>query len=927
MGRRLVGIDLGTTHTVAAYFEPDVDRKVQIFEVPRLGAPGRIARRETLASVLYAPLPGELPDSPSWIIGDYAHRRGREIPGRSIVSAKSWLSYGAVDRNAPILPWGSEDASAKLSPVDASTKILEHVHVEWNREFPKYPLEEQSIVLTVPASFDPTARQLTLEAAKRTGLAVRLLEEPQAAFYDYLDRVGEASLHELLERAERASDARAAREGDAHDEHASDARALVLVCDVGGGTTDLTLLSIARSPSGAPTIDRVAVGRHLLLGGDNMDLALAHALERELSQDGERLPPREFAQLVLASQFAKERLLSDPTLEDCPVTLAARGGALVGGTRTVRLTRDRVEALIVDGFFPEAPLRPLATRTRTGLLGFGLPYETEPAITRHVAAFLHRHLGEGAELHGLLLNGGVFLSERLASALIRAIPTLSTGRVTLLHQPHPELAVARGAAIYARTILGEGLQIGGGSALGYYVAVDDAALGRKLTAVCVVPRGSREAEVHRATRAQLSLTLGKPVRFELYSTDVGAIHTPGERVVLDENFELTCPIVAHFEDESPREVPVVLEGELTAVGTLELACVTNEGGATEAERRFALAFELRGEETDLGKRRHPSAPPKPESTDKLDEIAQQLHRIFGKSKAPVDPREVKDLFRDLEKRLGPRQQWDLGLCRKLFDRVGPKFQGRRRSPDHERLYFMLAGFLLRPGFGDPLDRTRVRLLAPLFSHGLAFPDETRTWQQFFIAYRRVVAGLDEAEQLEVFTALLPHLSPSTGRGKKKGAFRPLAEPEMIECASWLERLPITERTSLGEAILERTWTKRDPLLWAALARVGARVPVYASLHHVVPPKVVENWLDHLLREKWEDLRTAPLAAIQMGRITGDRARDIGEILRDTLCRRLERLGTPEEVFRPLRELVPVEERERAERFGEELPVGLRWLDA
>jgi molecular chaperone DnaK (HSP70) len=909
MGRRLVGIDLGTTHTVVAFFDPDADRQVRIFEVPRLGAPDRVARHETLASVLYAPLPGELAETTPWIIGDYAHRRGREIPGRAIVSAKSWLSYGAVDRNAPILPWGSED-STKLSPVDASAKILEQVRIEWNREFPASPLEEQSIVLTVPASFDPTARQLTLEAAKRTGLAVRLLEEPQAAFYDYLDRAGEASLHELLERAER----------DGHE------RALVLVCDVGGGTTDLTLLSMARSPSGAPSIDRVAVGRHLLLGGDNMDLALAHALERELSPSGERLPPREFAQLVLAAQYAKERLLSDPTLEDCPVTLAARGGALVGGTRSTRLTRSRVEALIVDGFFPEAPLRPLAPRTRAGLLGFGLPYETEPAITRHVAAFLHRHLGEDAELHGLLLNGGVFLSEHLATALVRAVAPLSTGRVVVLHQPHPELAVARGAAIYARTILGEGLRIGGGSALGYYVAVDDARAGRDRTAVCVVPRGSREAEIHRATRAQLSLTLGKPVRFELYSTDVGAIHTPGERVVLDENYELTCPIVAHFEHESPREVPVVLEGELTAVGTLELACVTNAGGGTDSERRFALAFELRGVETDLGKRTSPSAPPPPEGSDQFEEIAQQFHRVFGKSKAAVDAREVKDLFRDLEKRLGPRQQWDLGLCRKLFDRVGPKFQGRRRSPDHERLYFMLAGFLLRPGFGDPLDRTRVRLLAPLFTQGLAFPEETRTWQQFFIAYRRILPGLDEAEQAELFATLLPHVSPSTGRGKKKGAFRPLAEPEMVECASWLERLPNPERANLGEAILERTWTKRDPLLWAALARVGARVPVYASLHHVVPPKIVETWLDHLLREKWEELRTAPLAAVQMARITGDRARDIRDDLRETLCRRLERLSTPEEVFRPLRELVVVEERERVERFGEELPVGLRWLD-
>jgi molecular chaperone DnaK (HSP70) len=945
MGRRIVGIDLGTTHTVIAWLDPEQAMTPKVFEVPSLSAPGLLSRQGTLNSVLYAPHPGEFPEVTEWLVGDYAERRGREVPGRAIVSAKSWLSYAAVDRNAPILPWGSEESLVKLSPVAASSKILAQLKTAWDEAFPTHPLHEQSLVLTVPASFDPTARQLTLEAAKNVGLSVRLLEEPQAAFYDYLERCGEGELQTLLERVKA--------EGRTE--------ALVLVCDVGGGTTDLTLLSITESPNGAPSIERIAVGRHLLLGGDNMDLALAHHLERSFASGSERLSARRFAQLVLVARTAKERLLSPDAPDEVPVTLVSEGSSLVGGTRTATLTKTVVETLIVQGFFPEATLRPLPARARSGLIGFGLPYETEPAITRHVAAFLHRHAGTEAHLDALLLNGGAFLSPRLVDALKSALAPLRETTITTLHQPHPELAVARGAAVYGLSLLGRGLRIGGGSAFGYYVAVDSRGA-QSPRAVCVVPRGSREGEAHRAASAPLALTVGKPVRFELYSTDSGPIHAPGELVELVDGFELTCPIAAHFTDEKPREVPVVLEGELSAIGTLELACVTTE---TDPIERFALAFELRGQEAELrctpgfgavagssgtkattatpaviGTRSanaaHPSTGTDARDTStsrasgrpppsKLDEAAASILRVFGKTKAEVSPREVKDLVRTLEQLLGARAQWNLDLSRQLFDLLGSKFQARRRSLDHERIYFMLTGYLLRPGFGHPLDRTRVQHLAALFAQGLAFPDEIRSWQQFFIAYRRIAPGLDETEQIELFTTLLPHLSPSMARGKKKGPFRPLAEPEMLECASWLERLPVDKRVAQGEAIIERTWTKRDPLLWAALGRIGARIPVYGSLHHVVPTRHVEDWLDHLLREKWEDLPTAPNSAVQMARLTGDRARDVNDNLRQTLCLRLERLGTPSEQWRPLRELVEVADKERVERFGEELPVGLRWI--
>lgn len=915
MGRRLIGLDLGTTHTVLAWIDPESDAQPHVFEIPRLTSVDQLGRGPTLPSVLYAPHAGELPSERGWIVGDFAERRGREVEGRSVHSAKSWLSYAAVDRLAPILPWGAAGTAQKISPVDASAEILSHVRACWDAAHPRYPLGEQSLVLTVPASFDPTARQLTLEAAKRAGLTPRLLEEPQAACYDYLDRVGIEQVEQLLTRGP----------------------ATILVCDVGGGTTDLTLLGASHDPSGALVIDRIAVGRHLLLGGDNMDLALAHRLERHFAPEGSRLAAHRFAQLVLASRVAKERLLAERAPSDFPVTLAAEGSALVGGTKTAKLHVTDVEELIVGGFFPAAPVQPLVSRARGGLVGFGLPYENEPAITRHVAAFLHRHLGAEPRVDALLLNGGVFHSPRLVEALTQGIEPLRQPDVVALPQPHPDLAVARGAAVYALALLGRGLRIGGGSAHGYYVAVDRDR-SRERHAVCIVPRGSRESETHAASSRVLGLTVGAPVRFELYSTDAGPIHAPGELVTLDSEYELVAPILAHFADEKPREVKVVLEGELTAVGTLDLGCVSVDASRPE---RFALAFELRGQELELGRhrvseaeaasrelgpRRVPEASTVSRRHPRFDEAADTLLRVFGKSKVEVSPREVKDVFRQLEKMLGGRGQWSLALTRQLFDVVGPKHKSRKRSLDHERLYWMLTGYLLRPGFGDPLDSTRTSVLVPIFSEGLAFAEEIRGWQQFFIAWRRILPGLDEREQTQLLETLLPHLSPSVARGKKKGPFRPLAEPEMLDCATLLERLPVERRGVLGESILERTWTKRDPALWTALGRVGARVPIYASVHHVVPARQVEGWLDHLLREKWEQLPTAAAAAVQLGRLTGDRARDVDDRIRSELCQRLERLGVDPAVWRPLRELVEIEEQERAERFGDELPVGLRWVE-
>jgi hypothetical protein len=372
-----------------------------------------------------------------------------------------------------------------------------------------------------------------------------------------------------------------------------------------------------------------------------------------------------------------------------------------------------------------------------------------------------------------------------------------------------------------------------------------------------------------------------------------------------------------------QEVRVELTGELTAIGTLDLACV--EVG--EARRRFRLAFQLREVVPSSGTRAT-TPPPPPVATrgKRVDEAREAIARVFGKGRPDVAPREVKDLLRELERILGARASWTTELSRALFDALAPEHRARRRSADHERVYWLLAGYAARPGFGDPLDARRVQGIAPLFAEKVLFPQEARNWQQFWIAWRRVAGGLDEAAQVAVRDAIDPLLAPAEARLKKAKGWKPESPDDLLELAASLERVPASRRSELGGWILERTWTSRDPLLWAALGRIGARVPAYASAHQVVSPVVAERWIDHLLREKWDGLPTAPQAAVQLARVTDDRARDVSERARREVERRLVAVGAREEQVRPVREHVPVAEAERAAFFGEGLPVGLRLVD-
>ena len=582
--RYIVGLDLGTTNSAVAWVEPAAGPGAIPLPIPQVVQPGSVLDRPTLPSFVYLAGEGELPpasmDLPwasgrSYMVGAGARDRGAEVPLRVVSSAKSWLCHAAVDRRSAILPFQSPPEVEKLSPIAASTRILEHLRDAWNAAHPEAPLESQDLFLTVPASFDAVARDLTMEAARGAGLTqVTLLEEPQAAFYAWLDRVGEGFRKRL-------------RPGD-----------LVLVVDVGGGTTDFTLIEVSEA-EGNLALERVAVGDHILLGGDNMDLALAHALSEKLRAADKKLDAGQQRALVSAARMAKEALLTNPELMSAPITILGRGSKLIGNKITTTLERAEIERILLDGFFAPAPLEAQAAeKRRTGFLELGLPFAIDTGIARHLASFLRRHTGGTRLPTHLLLNGGVFNSPLLRARMFEIMKGFGREPVILEESDH-DLAVARGAAYYGATKRGRGIRIRGGVGRSYYVGIETAApavpgMRPPIRALCVVPFGMEEGTERAVPSAELGLVVGEEVEFRFLSGTSRKDDAPGtllDEYAWPEHLEETAPLKATLPAEGRAAgtvVPVRLEVKVTEIGTVEIWCVETRG-----DRRYKLEFSVR----------------------------------------------------------------------------------------------------------------------------------------------------------------------------------------------------------------------------------------------------------------------------------------------------------------------------------------------
>lgn len=581
-----IGIDLGTTNCALAFASMGDDRPTpKPLAIPQVVAPGEVSPRRLLPSFLFLPHASQFADdalSVPWypsakdVVGTFAREQGSSTPLRLISSAKSWLSNTNVDRRAEILPWQAPDDVPRLSPLQASARYLSHLRAAWEQDHPDIPLAEQEVVLTVPASFDAVARELTVEAAELAGFdELRLLEEPQAALYDWVAQKGAAWREEVAV-------------GD-----------VILVVDIGGGTTDFSLINVCQV-DGSMELERIAVGDHILLGGDNMDLALAYTVKAKLDQQGTKLDDWQMRALTHGCRAAKEALLGDDPPDAYPLVVPGRTSKLIGGSIRTELTRAELEQTFFAGFLPEvdADARPQQPR-RAGLKTLGLPYANDAGITRHLASFLARASGDEASFirpSAILFNGGVTRSnqvrERIAGILDRWLHAVGADPVRVLSGTDAELAVARGAAYYAHARHRGGIRIRGGTAQAYYVGIEHAELAvpgiePRVDGVCIAPFGMEEGtEVE--LDASFGLVVGEDVSFQFFGSSTRREDTVGTLVDPGELIEL-APIETSLEGEGSKVVEVRLHARVTEVGTLELSAVEQGGEG----RRWKLSFDVR----------------------------------------------------------------------------------------------------------------------------------------------------------------------------------------------------------------------------------------------------------------------------------------------------------------------------------------------
>ncbi len=992
--RYVVGIDLGTTNSAVCYVDTHERHwRVQVLEIPQLVAPGQTEARDTLPSFHFQP-PGTSPKSKvqspksqtnlgPWtldlgpsapVVGFMAREYGSAAPGRLIASAKSWLCHTGVDRTADLLPWHAASDVERISPVEASSRYLAHIHAAWNERFKAEPLDRQDIVLTLPASFDEIARELTVQAAARAGLArVVLIEEPQAAFYAWIYK-HQDNWDRLVSPGQK-----------------------ILVCDIGGGTTDFTLIRVQRAEphpgplpegegAGKVHFHRVAVGDHLLLGGDNMDLALAQYLETKLAQsrpltpsgaslntdvhptsgpsrrEGPTLEPRQWDVLLRVSRQVKEQMLSGDGPEQLTVSVPGSGSKLIGGSLQTQVTRDEVRQVLVEGFMPRVALTDKPAARRSGFQEFGLPYAADPAMTRYLAAFLtaHRNAGAGLGARGsgfesqtladparpdvVLFNGGVFASPLLRQRLLDCLadwfethsaPSPEPRAPKVLDNDRLDLAVARGAAYYGMVRRGEGVKIVASLARTYYIGVDSDVHPEPRTpspeprsaALCLVPGSAEPGQEIEMPGRQFDLLVSEPVEFPLYTSSVRLTDQPGELVPVDpEQMTALPPIRTALKTRTRRErgtVPVHLHAKLTEIGTLELWCREAAGGRT-----WRLEFDVRSA-TQTEVAAHESAA---ESQGFIDEAAAAACRDVLASVFEGGLAKPDSINSRLAAAVGSeRHEWPTSLLRRLWEMLIEMEAGRRRSPQHEARWLNLLGYTLRPGYGLAVDDWRVAETWKTVQGKLAHAAATSRTESL-ILWRRIAGGLSAGQQRALAEPLLAtvrilHKRQTGGIGKGTDAtFSRHETLEVLRLLGSLELLAVEVKTELGRKLLELVPKKklepiRPAILWS-MGRLGAREPAYGPLNTVVSSEEASDWVGWLLKSDAQDAMVQ-FALVNLARRTGDRYRDLPDATRDAVAAWLTDRKAAEHAIKLVREgdQLAVDEQDRV--FGEALPKGLR----
>jgi molecular chaperone DnaK (HSP70) len=842
----------------------------------------QVEARETLPSFLYQPVQQQVDQgalklpwskkSPDRAVGVLARDEGMKSPGRLIASAKSWLCHTGVDRTAELLPWHGAADVQRLSPVEASAEYLRHMRDAWNHAHPDHPLESQDVVLTLPASFDEFARELTVQAANAAGLPrVVLVEEPQAAFYAWVYRHSDDWESQV-------------REGQT-----------ILVCDIGGGTSDFTLIrarASTQSEEGRVQFHRVAVGNHLILGGDNLDLALASHLEDKITAGG-KLPPHQWDVLVRSCQRVKEQLLAVDAPESLTINLPGAGSKLLAGGVQVVVEREEAVRLLLDGFLPQVRLTDQPQRRQSGFQEFGLPFAADPAITRYLAAFLTTHRSiiqseanaapghDPARPDVLLLNGGFFASPVLRQQLIDVLASWFRSDDDPDWAPHVldnerlDLAVARGAAYYGMVRRGEGVKIAANLARSYYIRV----AGDTPSVVCLVPGSAEPGQDIAITDRSFELLISEPVQFPLFVSSTRLVDQPGEVVPIDrEQMTPLPPIRTVLKTRSRREagaLSVRLHARLTEIGTIDLWCAD-----VDRDRRWRLQFDVRSAtQTDVDA--HLSDAEQQGFVDESDwqACSDILSSVYAAGGSEKPDGLVKRLARALD---APRHEWPTSLLRRIWEQLMELDDGRRRSAAHEARWLNLLGYSLRPGYGLAVDDWRVaetwrHVQGKLVHHTPAVRNEA------VILWRRIAGGLTKGQQLalaEPMLASIRNLHRRYTTGKAKGddlALRPNELSETWRLVGSLELLHVPLKVETGNMLAtllpkRKLQNVQGPMLWA-LGRLGQRVPVYGPLNTVVPREVAQPWLEQIFRVANSN-PAAALAIMQLARRTDDRYRDL-----------------------------------------------------
>ena len=906
-----VGIDLGTTNCAIAFVPlEEKGSPSEIFPVPQWETTIALSESPILPSFLYLPMEGEAfqtfeKESPGreWICGRFARRKASESPGRVAHSAKSWLCHHAVDRHARFLPWRSDEIpiEKRISPIQASAVLLEYLRAVWDSRFASEGAKfvDQEIAITVPASFDAVAQRLTLDAARLAGFpeSVRLLEEPQAAFYRWLERHFPSDQRSLPET------------GPSH----------VLVVDIGGGTSDFSLFAVSReTPASLPRIQRVAVSDHLLLGGDNIDLALAHQIQPRLGPKELSLPQWNY--LVARSRDLKERCLGNAEGDDFPVSIPAGGSSLLGKTLAARVPRREIESIVLEGFFPDCEAGALPSRTRGGLMELALPYAADSAVTRYLADFLR----DRPRVDALLFNGGSLHPEILRVRLKNQIAKWQGGHEPeILDNPEPDLAVARGAAHFGSLLHHHAQRIEAGAPRAIYLEVHrPESQDQRPALVCVLPSNAAAEEEFRVSRPGLELRLNHAVRFQPYYSSRRDADKAGSVVSFNDrdfhalpSLQTTARLQGGSSSGGNDRLPVALSSKMNELGLLQVACVSAD---PRVKQSWPLEFDLRsrqsGSEEETGEQLDPGVEQR-----RLETARARIRSQFSQPLNRRDKLSATNLLKNLEQILGtPKASWNWVLVRDLWAALDEQMPSRRESIEHEEAWLILAGFFLRPGFGAKGDQDRMEHLWRLQTQGLCHPGKRIQLQQF-ILWRRVAGGLPRERQEILLKPELPGLQTRQNHA-----------PELIRFAGSLERIDQETKIALSASFLEaacRLAEKKQhcaPYL-VSLGLVLNRSPLYAETEDVLPPEAVEQAFTALRHLDWTEPELVEIQTLflRAARVIDDPALDVPKALREKIATKLERSGVAPLRVERIRRFAPVERTDRAGLFGESLPPGLR----